>query len=87
MNIFFEWENPAYDTDYLDAITETAARLRNLVAKEQGLQYGKSPRYTNYAVYNTPLTEVYGENLPILKKLKRKYDPEGVMDLAGGWKF
>lgn len=87
MNIFFEWENPAYDGDYLTAITETATRLRNLVGEEQGLMYEKSPRYNNYAVYDTPLDEIYGENLPVLKKLKRKYDPEGVMDLAGGWKF
>ena len=87
MNIFFEWENPAYDADYLDAITETAARLRSLVANEQGALYGNSPRYDNYAVYDTPLTNIYGENLSVLRKLKEKYDPKGVMNLTGGWRF
>lgn len=87
MNIFFEWENPAYDRDYLVAITETAARLRNLVGKEQGLMLEISPRYNNYAVYDTPLADIYGENLPILQGLKKKYDSEGVMDLTGGWKL
>jgi hypothetical protein len=87
MNIFFEWENPAYDADYLAAITETAARLRDLVVQEQGSLYENSPRYDNYAVYDTPLTSIYGENLPVLQELKKKYDLEGVMNLAGGWKF
>ena len=87
MNIVFEWENPAYDTDYLAAITETATRLRNLVAQEQGSLYGDAPRYNNYAVYGTPLASIYRENLPVLQKLKKKYDPNGVMDLAGGWKL
>lgn len=87
MNIFFEWVNPANDADYHDAITETAVRLRNLVVQEQGVLYGDSPRYNNYAIYDTPLASMYGENLPRLRKLKKKYDPEGVMDLAGGWKF
>ena len=87
MNIFFEWEDPAYDAEYLAAITETATRLRSLVAREQGSLYESSPRYNNYAVYDTQLTSIYGENLPLLRKLKKKYDPKGVMDLAGGWKF
>lgn len=87
MNIFFEWENPAYDANYLAAITETATRLRNLVGEEQGLGYEYYPKYNNYAVFTTPVSDIYGENLPFLRELKRRYDPEGVMDLAGGWKF
>ena len=87
MGIFFEWENPAYDADYLAAITETATRLRSLVAQEQGSLYGDSPRYNNYAVYNTPLASIYGENFPVLQELKKKYDPNRAMDMAGGWKF
>ena len=87
MNIFFEWENPTYDGDYLAGITETATRLRNLGGEEQGLWPERSPRYDNYAVYDTPLADIYRENLPVLQGLKRKYDPGGVMDLTGGWKF
>ena len=87
MSIVFGWENPAYDTDYLAAITETATRLRKLVVQEQGSLYGDAPRYNNYAVYGTSLVSIYRENLPVLQKLKKKYDPNRVMDLAGGWKF
>jgi len=87
MNIGFGWDDPAYDADYLAAITESAARLRSLVTNEQGALYENSPRYSNNAIYDTPLTSIYGENLPVLRKLKDKYDPKGVMNLTGGWKF
>jgi FAD/FMN-containing dehydrogenase len=33
------------------------------------------------------LQEIYGDNLPRLRDIKQKYDPEGVMDLTGGWRF
>ena len=87
MDIVFGWEDPAYDADYFAAITESAARLRSLVVNEQGALYGNSPRYDNYAIYDTPLSSIYGENLGVLQELKKKYDPKGVMNLAGGWKL
>lgn len=87
MNIVFGWVDPAYDADFLAAITETASRIRSLVVSEQGAQYENSPRYNNYAIYDTPLSVIYGDNLPVLEKLKKKYDSQGVMGLAGGWKL
>jgi len=86
MNTFFEWEDPAYDADHLAAITETATRLRSLVAKEQGFLYENSQRYSNYAaLYDNPSTSIHCKNLPPLRKLEQEYDPEGVV--TGGWKF
>jgi hypothetical protein len=32
----------------------------------------------------TPLEAMYGERL---REIKKRYDPEDVMGLAGGWKF
>jgi hypothetical protein len=81
------WEDPAYDADFLAALTEAAARFRSAVVKEQGALYENSPRYSNDALYNTPLASIFGENLPVLQVLKKKYDPKGVMDLTGGWKL
>ena len=86
MSILFGWGDLAYDADYLAAITESAARLRSLVVNEQGALYENSPRYDNYAIYDTPLSSISDENLGVLQELKKKYDPEGVMNLAGGWK-
>lgn len=87
MFIFFGWADPEYDAEYLPAITETATRLRNLISREQGALFENSPRYGNYAIFGTPLASMYGENVPVLQELKKKYDPQGVMNLAGGWRF
>ena len=43
--------------------------------------------YVNYALFGTPLEAMYGEHLGRLREIKKKYDPEDVMGLAGGWKF
>jgi hypothetical protein len=43
--------------------------------------------YPNYAAWWTPLEDLYGANLPVLKELKKKYDPKNIMGLAGGWKL
>ena len=87
LTIVFMWEDAAYDADFLAAINEAAARITSLVTKEQGALYENSPKYGNDAIYNTPLANIYGGNLPVLQMLKKKYDPKGVMDLTGGWKF
>ena len=44
-------------------------------------------RYPNYALFGTPLEKMYGRNLERLRKIREKYDPKGIMRLAGGWKF
>jgi len=40
----------------------------------------------NYALFGTSVEAMYGENLGRLHKIKKKYDPEDVMGLAGGRK-
>jgi FAD/FMN-containing dehydrogenase len=87
MNIAFMWVDPTYDADFLAAVNEAADRFRRIVASEQGALYENSPRYNNYAIYETPLSSIYGENLRALQKLKKRYDPKRVMNLAGGWKL
>jgi hypothetical protein len=47
---------------------------------------GAAP-YPNYALFGTPLEEMYGHHLGRLRKISRKYDPKGIMGLTGGWKF
>ena len=42
--------------------------------------------YVNYGLFRTSLKTMYGDYLKRLHEIK-KYDPENVMGLAGGWKF
>jgi hypothetical protein len=43
--------------------------------------------YTNYALFGTPLKMMHGAHVKRLCEIRKKYDPENVMGLAGGWKL
>ena len=47
----------------------------------------RAAKYVNYALYGTPLEDIYGGNVKRLRKIRAAIDPEDVMGLAGGWKF
>lgn len=65
---------------------ESASRL-SAIAQTEGLLADPSALYGNYVDANTPLVEIYGENLPKLQSLKAEIDPNNIMGLAGGFKF
>jgi hypothetical protein len=69
-----------------DALRDGAKTIRG-VALADGQDLSHAAVYVNYALFDTPLEDIYGGNLPRLRKIKAKIDPERVMDLAGGWKF
>jgi hypothetical protein len=43
--------------------------------------------YPNYALFDTPLEDLYGANIPRLQTIKNAVDPENVMGLTGGFKL
>ena len=57
------------------------------VALAEGQDVSHGPLYVNYALFGTPLEDMYGENLARLREIKAEIDPEKVMDLTGGFKF
>lgn len=67
--------------------------LRNLTrtiqarAVELGISRWDDILYPNYALVDTPLELVYGNNVPRLREIANKYDPERVMTLTGNFKF
>jgi hypothetical protein len=69
-----------------DAMRRSAASL-----VEAGIRNGQdlenAAPYINYALFGTPLETMYGGHLGRLREIKKKYDPDDVMGLAGGWKF
>ena len=83
----FDWENAVYDDEFVAAAQESVKRLA-VVAKAEGLLLTDPPAlYGNYVDAETPLVDIYGENLPILQALQAEVDPNNVMGLAGGFKF
>jgi hypothetical protein len=70
-----------------------ASVLRNIsdavheVALADGQNVSNAAKYPNYALFGTPLENMYGGNLERLCKIRAVVDPEDVMGLTGGWKF
>lgn len=62
------------------SMTETSAMPSNA-------SLDRLPVYPNYAMVGTPLSDIYGDNLRELKRLKARVDPNNVMGLAGGFKL
>jgi hypothetical protein len=86
INVFYSWTNETFDDDYYNAVKATLQVISNAaLAEGQNLQ--NMLVYPNYAIFDTPLSTMYGSNLPSLRALKSSVDPTNVTGLAGGWKF
>ncbi|KAF7311217.1 FAD dependent oxidoreductase [Mycena kentingensis (nom. inval.)] len=73
---------------------QTTMREYSRAGKDAAIQQGQTALagadasvYGNYAQGGTPVEMIWGtRNAEKLGRIKRWVDPEGVMDLAGGWK-
>lgn len=86
LNLYFAWRKNTSDSFFHDAIEQSAQRILNAAIAE-GQNISDAALYGNYALDGTPLERIYGANLPKLQTIKATYDPNNVMNLAGGWKF
>jgi hypothetical protein len=57
------------------------------VAVADGQPVENASHYVNYALYGTPVENIYGDNLGRLREIKAAVDPQDVMGLAGGFKL
>ena len=80
------WYNASLDDTMADLLRDGAQTIRD-VATADGQNLSDAAVYVNYALFDTPIEDIYGGNLARLRSIKAKIDPERVMDLAGGFKF
>ena len=84
--IYLGWNDESVDHFMANAIRTSTATL-----VEAGIQGGQNLKhaapYINYAFLGTPVELMYGDNLERLRAIRRRYDPEDVMRLTGGWKI
>ncbi|KAI0048657.1 FAD-binding domain-containing protein [Auriscalpium vulgare] len=85
-NMGFSWTNPALDSQFHAAIKQTTETIKAAAIRD-GQDVADVSIYENYALYDTPLSEIYGDNVARLKAIKATVDPQNVMGLAGGFKF
>ena len=86
-NLIYGWTDPQFDKDFHGMAQEAAARIRDIAVSQGQSRTLNASHYPNYAVFDTPLTDIYGKNVARLKAIKRKVDPLNVMGLAGGFKL
>lgn len=85
-NVYFAWTSPSKDAEVAAAILQSTNTIRaEAIAEGQNIT-GVS-QYGNYAIFGTPVEALYGANLPRLRSIRKKVDPNNVMALAGGFKF
>ena len=89
LNIYFAWAVDLLDSDsfFHDAVKQSAAHILNVALSEGQENIENAPIYPNYAIFDTPLQNMYSENVPTLQSLRERIDPDNVMYLTGGFKF
>ena len=82
----FEWSKSSLDETMSHALRKSADSLR-AAAWEDEQDVEHAAMYPNYALFDTPLEDMYGRNVPRLRALRRVIYPAKVMGLEGGFKF
>ncbi|TFK31020.1 FAD-binding domain-containing protein, partial [Crucibulum laeve] len=68
-NLYYSWNESAFDDDFHSAARQSSARIRDAAITEGQADVARAPLYPNYAIFDTPLEDIYGENLPKLRAL------------------
>lgn len=84
----FSWRLPEDDAYFINEIELMANSILQAALDDgQNINGTTQIRYPNYSLENTPLSEMYGNNLPRLQNIRKAWDPDNVMNLTGGFKF
>jgi Berberine and berberine like len=81
-----EWANSSLDDTMADALRNMSSTIRT-AALAEGQNVSHAAKYVDYALFSTPLVDMYGGNVARLREIRRAIDPDDVMGLAGGFKF
>jgi hypothetical protein len=80
------WSSSSLD-DTVTSVLRNISDTVHEVALADGQNVTNAAKYPNYALFGTPLENMYGGNLERLCKIRAAIDPEDVMGLTGGWRF
>jgi hypothetical protein len=87
INIYYAWLSPESDQVVYDAIRTSARTLQAHAIDGSDSDVASALVYPNYAIFDTPLIDLYDTNLPRLQAINQAVDPGNVMGLAGGFKL
>ncbi|KAH9167831.1 FAD-binding domain-containing protein [Lactarius sanguifluus] len=80
------WTNASIDGHIAPALRQGKDAVQ-AVAVADGQNLSHAAVYVNYAMFGTPLEDIYGQNVPRLRRIRAAIDPKDVMGLTGGLKF
>ena len=80
------WSDASLDETMAASLRQISEAARAAVLTD-GQNVSHAARYVNYALFDTPLEDMYGGNVKRLREIRTKFDPEDVMGLTGGFKF
>lgn len=85
-SLYMGWTDKSLDEYMYDNLRVLSTELIQ-AGIEDGQDLKHAAHYTNYALFGTPLEQMYGKNVPRLREIRKRYDPYSVMDLTGGFRF
>jgi len=80
------WSNASLDGTMANTLRQISDTI-HAAALADGQNVSHAAVYVNYALFDTPLEDMYGRNVKRLGEIRGKIDPEDVMGLTGGFKF
>jgi len=80
------WSNASLDETMIGSLRQSSDVVR-AAALADGQDVSHAAPYVNYALFDTPLEDMYGGNVERLREIKAAIDPDDVMGLSGGFKF
>ena len=87
INVYFTWEGKENDAYWVENLKKTLDTLRETVHRERPSSKDLATFISAACVEATTVEDLYRGNLDVLKRIRRKYDEHGVMDLAGGFRI
>ena len=84
--VTFTFSNASLDETMAKALRNYSDAV-SAAAVADGQNVSHAAVYPNNALFDTPLEDLYGDNLPRLRAIKQAFDPKNVMGLAGGFKL
>jgi len=86
LSLLWRWPDASSDHTAREDLKKAAAVI-TATAESEGQKLADLPLYSDYSLSDIPLEKLYTVNLPRLQRLRKKYDPKKIMDLAGGFHF
>ncbi|KAF9512345.1 hypothetical protein BS47DRAFT_1345462, partial [Hydnum rufescens UP504] len=86
LSLLWRWPDADSDQTARENLKLAAAAI-TATAESEGQKLADLPLYSDYSLSDIPLEKLYTVNLPKLRSIRAKYDPNKMMDRAGGFHF